>query len=1569
MATASRSPLDEASIPAIPLIAEHSDAADGGETDTEARPDQGAKPEVDASQLRAKARDAEKAWQLCSEEQRSLVLAARWKAAHHSIADACRAVAKTKRSQTPTPLERLADHSALLYQAGSQCKGALKSMDELPHVLKGNDRVPRIYAAAEAFLDAAGHDLTLEPLLVFFATLQEDFFFQDAELSALRPCLQLVWLEQIGAIAQELLSAPKPSSEPAGDRLQRLLRSLSQMTKLDWDVVFETLSESDHILRKDPAGIYSLMDAETRQRYHRAVAELAERSDWSEVEIAREAVKLARGPHEAADPRARERRSHVGYYLIDDGQAAIRSAARYEGTLTDLVRTTLRHWPTFFYLSAIVWITCGILAAVATGAGGSISSPGRLAVILLIAFIPVTECAIAIANLSITHLLRPERLPRLDFTTGIPEEFSTLVAVPILISSEKQVRQAVKDLEIRYLGNRDRNLHFALVTDLPDSLSPVDKKDDVAGLCSSLIEELNEKYARRGAGSFIHLHRHRTYNSAEKVWMGWERKRGKMLDLNALLLQQSDRFPVKAGNLSVLSSIRYVITLDQDTQILTDSARKLIGAMAHPLNRAVVDPVNNKVIEGYAILQPRVGVSVRSARRSRLAAIFSGDSTFDVYTRAVSDVYQDLFGTGIFAGKGIYEVATFQKVLENRFPCNTILSHDLIEGAHARVGFISDIELVDDYPTHVSAYTKRKHRWVRGDWQIVLWLFPRVPESFGKLVPNTLSVISRWQILDNLRRSLSEVATFVLLLCGWMLWPKQAFFWTMTALILTASPICLDFFVSLLGAGSNLFSLSFWRNATTDLASRFSLLLCRIALLCHQSLTALDAVVRTTVRMTVTHRRLLQWETAAQAELNANNSKDLVETYLAWTVPASIALAGLLARFFPSSLWIALPFLMLWGTSKVFCDWLSMPYPILRGKIAADDQAALRHMGLRTWRFFSEFCTEEENWLIPDVVQAEPPIVAHAASTTNLGFLINAQLAARDLGFVTLSRFVTAAERTLGTISQLPTHNGHFYNWYDTHTLQPRNPRFISSVDNGNFVCCLWTIKGACAELKSEPLFSADLRLGIMAHVDAIESGLPADLRGKPIEQHLRDLRSYVDAPDFSLSQWLKSLPKMAARAGSFEREVARLAPDSEAAWWAKAICSQLRDIQEMVLDFAPWLSPEFLELHNFESLLFGLPDADELTPATVLHTLTDLHAQLNAKLDGREIKDHIRPLSVCFSEVLSRSIVAAQNMLARLSSLSALVERLADAQDFSLFYSPNKQLLSIGYDADSDRLWDVHYDLLASEARSAFFVAIAKGEAPQKLWFRPDRTMTVVDGESAMLSWTGTMFEYLLPMLWMKPFPNTLLEQAAQAAVHAHRSYAKDKLIPWGISECSCAQLGPDGRYEYRAVGVPSLALSNVSTEDVVISPYSAFLALMIDGPAAAANLRDMQERGWLGTYGFCDAYDFTPDRLRPGNSCEIVGCWMAHHQGMSMVAVANALHSNAMQRRFHAEPMVTATERLLQEAARNAPEPVGEESNKLDWLKSSVPVLRNFWQSALTDQGEEAVVPAAEGAHEARS
>ena len=688
----------------------------------------------------------------------------------------------------------------------------LQSVPKIPQIISSTtQKLPRIYAAAESYFQGAPCRVDESRLLTFLDAIQESSPFTDAELSLLPPIFQLAVLEKLAARVEPCITHATASIVGSENDAENLTRCLRKLKALDWKDIFETLSVTERILRLDPAGTYSLMDVESRSQYRGAVAALAARTSLSESEIARQAVKLAGEPQDVTNERAGRRRSHVGYFLIDGGQRALKQAIGYDAPVAKRIRELIRERATAFYLTAIALATIGIFVGLRLWLSSSRPAAWDALLVIILA-IPAMECAIAVTNLVVTHLFGPKRFPRLDFAKGIPAECATLVAIPILLIDEEQVRQAVRDLEIRYLANRDRNLHFALVTDPPDSLQQIDERDALAGICSKLIRELNEKYSRWGAGSFVHLHRHRTHNVVEGLWMGWERKRGKILDLNNLLLDKDDHFPVKAGNLDVLRQIRYVIALDQDTQLPTDSARKLIGALAHPLNQAVVDPLTNRVVEGYAILQPRVAVSIKAKNRSRLAAIWSGDTGFDLYTQAISDVYQDLFGAGIYTGKGIYEVGIFQTLLEHRFPCNAILSHDFIEGSYARAGLISDIEVVDDYPSHISAFSRRRHRWVRGDWQIILWLFPRVPESLGKLVPNPLPLIARWQIVDNLRRSLSEVAILALLLCSWLVLPGMAVIGTLAALALLAFPIYFEFFLSLLGAGRNIFSAAFWRS-------------------------------------------------------------------------------------------------------------------------------------------------------------------------------------------------------------------------------------------------------------------------------------------------------------------------------------------------------------------------------------------------------------------------------------------------------------------------------------------------------------------------------------------------------------------------------------------------------------------------------------------------------------------------------------------------------------------------------------------------------------------------------------
>jgi hypothetical protein len=1406
-----------------------------------------------------------------------------------------------------------------------ESKAAIQITSKLPHVERPDEKraIPRSYALAVSFLQASQYAFDESSFAEFAIEVQEAVTLEMFEVWNLRAFLELAILEQISN-ALPGISLDKQDERPDPDGVGKqqentpspfasLVLSLQEVSELNWKPFFEAISQTEQILRSDPLGAYERMDFETREAYRAVVTEFAKRSQSLEPEVARKAIALAQT---AAKEKLRyhgasDRRTHVGYYLMDTGRTELKNLIGYRPPVSTRIREAVLRWPDYFYLIGIEVITLGAIVALMVLSHASIL--GVLAVALFL--VPAVECAVATMNLLAAALFKPKRLPRLDFSRGIPKECATVVAVPTLLSSEEQVRHAVRGLEIRFLANRGANLHFALLTDSPDSTRQFDDEDDALDtLCSDLVEKLNRKYAHELRGTFSHFHRHRTYNASEGVWMGWERKRGKLLEFNRFLLNQADAFPVKTGNWAALKNIRYVITLDLDTQLPRDAARRLVGTLAHPLNQAVVDTATNTVAEGYGILQPRVDISVRSARRSRFASFLSGDTGYDMYTRAVSDVYQDLFGAGIFTGKGIYEVQTFQKVLEHRFPNNAILSHDLIEGEYARTGLVSDIEVVDDYPSHLSAFTRRKHRWMRGDWQIVFALLPFVRNYFGEIVRNPLSHVSRWKIIDNLRRSLTDFAIFLLLLCGWFAAPPASVYCTLAALGILAFPTYFQFVFSILTGGKALFTKAFWINLCSDFVDAHTTILFRIAFLCHQSLVAVDAVVRTLIRMKFTRRKLLEWETASDAEQDENDGKHLVDAYLKWTLPLSLATGLLVALVQPSSLPAALPFLFLWGSSSWICKWLNKPQRVGEVTVSEENNTLVRNVALRTWRFFREFCNAEENWLIPDIVRENPSLVAHHVSPTNLGLLLNSRLAAHDLGFATLKEFIRDTERTLTIAERLPKFRGHLYNWYSTRTLKPVAPLFVSTVDNGNLLCSLWTLKQGCLDAIKQPLFRPNLWQGILDNVDLLIELLSAEKVGAEVLSAARVLREQIVAiagPDLKRFDRLSALEVDVA---VFIQALSKSDPSSEVASWVRELSSRVSNLTDMVWDFAPWLHGKL------KSSLSSNPNDERLVTELSLGSIARVHRRIAERIDAArpagESSSEWETSSALLREALENSIRICDETTKRLTTLATSIHSMIDEMNFGFLYNDKKKMLSIGYDAGEGLLSKCHYDLLPSEARAAVFGAIAKSDIPEESWFELRRMYAKFEREPVLRSWTGTAFEYLMPNLWFKMYPDTVLDYGAKAAIRAQQKFARKNHVPWGISECSCNENLPDGHYRYHAFGVPGLALNHDgSPDDLVISPYSTFLGMLVDRTHALENIRKMKQLGWLSRYGFYEAADFTPSRVSDGKNHEIVCNWMAHHQGMILVAAANVLCDSSIQRRFHAEPCIAATERILQE------------------------------------------------------
>jgi hypothetical protein len=1015
-----------------------------------------------------------------------------------------------------------------------------------------------------------------------------------------------------------------------------------------------------------------------------------------------------------------------------------------------------------------------------------------------------------------------------------------------------------------------------------------------------LIQELNEKYASQKMGTFFLFHRHRVYNPREKSWMGWERKRGKLLDLNKLLRGQYDSFPVKVGDLSILPRVRFVITLDSDTELPRGSAQRMIGTLAHPLNQAVIDPEKNMVVAGYGILQPRVAVSVQSTARSRLAAIYAGETGFDIYSRAVSDAYQDLYSEGSFTGKGIYEVDSVHKVLDGRFPQNSLLSHDLIEGVYARAGLASDIEVIEDYPSHYSAYNRRKHRWLRGDWQIAGWLFSYVPEESMDRTANPISVVSWWKIFDNLRRSLVEPATFLLLVVGWLVAPRAAWEWTLVALGILFLPACFQLAVNLGRAISN-FSLTVAREALNAFATANISLFFTLMFLADQTLLSLDAVVRAGVRRLVTQERLLEWETAAQAEMGTRGQAP-IDAYLNWMPMFALALGLLVWAVRPHALVAAVPILGLWAGSKLASLWLNRTPTGSRNQASARDVKFLRRCALFTWRYFAEFSTAEHNWLIPDNVQEEPPAIAARVSPTNIGFLLNARQAACEFGYLTVPEFVEQTKRTLATVSSLTKHRGHILNWYDTRTLAPLAPLFVSSVDSGNLLASLWTLQQGCLDRLKRPVLEPCLAEGFLDHLRILAA--TRAVSGKVLAICQRQNRT---------DRWLSSVVEFQDDALQQPDQTAAMSASSATTqWFAREATARVQNIRLIVSEYAPWSSPEFAALRNDPALNLKL--MDNLALDQLPRFIDDLVSRVDEALAS--VSPEFKALCEKFRDDILKARANAVDLTNDLRFIATESGKLADAMDFKFLFNEHRKLLSIGFDVDTHHLNPACYDLLGTESRTAVFTAIAKEDIPQESWFFLGRAHTLDRGRPVLLSWTGTLFEYLMPSLWMRSFPNTLLERSRVAAVRSQQYYGANKGVPWGISESAYSKLDDLGNYQYYAFGIPSLAMRKPEIDRLVISPYSTFLALDVDPPGALRNMHRMAEMGWCGDYGFYESADFNGAGSRFWRSrYQLVRCWMVHHQGMSLLSLANFLNDNIVQRWFHAERRVLATDLLLHE------------------------------------------------------
>ncbi|MDZ7622819.1 MAG: glucoamylase family protein [Candidatus Competibacteraceae bacterium] len=1315
--------------------------------------------------------------------------------------------------------------------------------------------------------------------------------------------LPLTWIEQ--QLAESGLtieqSVQVENQQQAADQvsISNSIGSLRSLGAMSWREFVETMSVVEHTLRDDPGGVYGRMDFASRDRYRHVVEKVAKNSSISEAEVARHALDLAR--EGAAKNDGDDRAAHVGFYLIDRGLSRLERRAKACLCTLESLQRWGRQCPLSLYLGAIALLTALFTGSLLVKAQADGVPGGWLLFLVILAVLGTSHLAVALVNWLATLLATPWPLPRLDFSRGIPPEARTLVVTPTMLTSTRNIEDLVEALEVRFLANRDDSLHFGLLTDFRDAREETLPEDEaLVQLAARRIEALNEQYPRDRGDTFFLFHRPRRWNPQERIWMGYERKRGKLADLNALLRGDAqERFSRVVGDPALLSNVKYVITLDTDTQLPRDAAWQLVGAMAHPLNRARYDADQQRVGEGYGILQPRVAVSLPGANRSRFARLYGSDAGIDPYTHAVSDVYQDWFQEGSFIGKGIYEVDAFEQAVNGRFPENRILSHDLLEGCHARSGLLSDVQLYEDYPASYGADVSRRYRWIRGDWQIARWLLPQVPGLDGALRKNPLSALSRWKLADNLRRSLAPAALTLLLVLGWTVLESPGF-WTLAVLGILLIPALATSFLNVLRKPGDVR----WRQhlAAAARTTGQNLAQAAFSLVClpYEAFFSLDAMVRTFWRLRVSHQRLLEW--TSSGDLDRQRRRDLGAFYRMMRVAPALAVVTALglAVTQPAVLAVAGPLLLLWLASPAIAWWMSRPLARREARLTAEQTRFLRTVSRKTWAFFETFVGPEDYWLPPDNVQEHPvAAVAHRTSPTNMGLSLLANLAAYDFGYLPAGRLIDRTSRALRTMVGLERYRGHFYNWYDTQSLKPLQPIYISSVDSGNLAGALLTLQQGLLALVDTPILSARVFDGLSDTfyllVDAAEGPLPT-----PFARFQQTLESAIHARPTTLAAAWQYLDALTTSA---EDGVRGLAADagSETNRWARALARQCREVRDELLSLAPWLDQPS-------------PTPLSQTGDSAIPTLRELaKLELSPTAEEREPLSTPRPL---FQDASHR----ARERIAALEHLALQACELAQ-MDYDFLFDEARHLLAIGYNVSERRRDASYYDLLASEARLASFVAIAQGQLPQESWFALGRLLVLAGGQPTLLSWSGSMFEYLMPLLVMPTYENTLLDQTCQAAVDRQIEYGKQRGVPWGISESGYNTVDVHLNYQYRAFGVPGLGLKRGLAEDLVIAPYASALALMVAPEAACLNLQRLAAAGFAGTFGFFEAIDYTPSRLPRGQASAVVRSFMAHHQGMSLLALAYLLLDRPMQKRFESAPLFQATALLLQERIPKTP------------------------------------------------
>lgn len=1366
--------------------------------------------------------------------------------------------------------------------------------EKLPALSDGGPCGPRILVLAHEFLKATHLQVSLASAVNYVAAYQTDRPLTIAELWAFPVMLRIASIETLVSSLAVLLGKPaepgfavspcalEGRSLDATERVARSILNLGEAAAISWEDFFERTSVVEKVLRRDPCGTYAKMDFATRDSYRVAIEDIAQLGNLSETEVAEEAVARSR----CAGSESVE--FHVGYWLVDEGRSEVESHFAVRPGMRDRLDRLVSARPGRFFafamlFSALMCSALPVLYLVLIGAEWF-----EVMIGLFLSQIPASILAITLIHWIVNRSTRPRVLPKLDSKAGIPRGFPVAVAIPTVIASHKEVEPLARQMERHWLANEDPGLQIILLADLADAHE--DHRPGDAAILDALVdavENLNERYGMGNTGPFQLLVRPRLWNERQGCWMAWERKRGKLEQFNRLILEgDSEPFCLWVGDRMALDLTRFVVTLDADTMLPSGSVAKLASALAHPLNLPRLSN-SGKLERGYSIIQPRVEIAPVSGGRSLFERFFTGETTIDIYSRAVSDFYQDLFGAGIFVGKGIYDLAAFHAVTDGKVPENAVLSHDLFEGSLGRAGLATDIVLYEGFPDTYRQYAQRLHRWVRGDWQLFPWVVGRARNAKGERIVNPLRGIDRWKAFDNLRRSCVQPGLVALALAGWFFLPGSPWFWTALVVLAPAGQLFIDFAAGLSQRRRN--SVSYV--VRSRVVNRIGRWLLALAFMLHEALLSFHAISLTMWRLFVSRRNMLEWKSAAHVAAQDAGGDDALNYWIDMlpSVVIAMGIGSFLVLFQPEAVLPAFALIVPWVIAPEIARIVHRRPPAASQSVEQLDSDYLRQLARRTWLYFEVFAGPADSWLPPDNYQGHPhEEIAHRTSPTNIGMMLLSTASAWDMGFIGRAELVARTRNAFESLAKLERYRGHFLNWYETHHLRPLEPRYVSTVDSGNLAASLIAFAGC--------------------------------------------LRDAASSSEFEQQRW-SGLRDVALLAAAQARALRRSACADQLDGIALAAASPPED-HDSACRAIETLEQE--DLPKIEAQCRAVMEAmTELQPETV----RDLNAWLGRL--GHQVHEMHRDLRS--PERLSNDLLA----------LADDAETLAWSMDFAWLYDRERRLFRIGYNVSTAQPDTNHYDLLASEARIASFFAIAKKDVGIEHWFHLGRPITRSPEGLALVSWNGSMFEYLMPRIVMPSDPETILGESDRVAVHLHRTYRQSDTDIWGISESAYAARDPEFRFRYRAFGVPGLGLRRGLAQDLVIAPYASALALAIDPVSSQANLKRLDELGAGGRYGLWDAVDLTPERAegRPGGFAP-VNVFMAHHQGMVMSAIANLLIDDVHVRRFTRQPRIDLATLLLSE---RIPHELPSELKRIETAAEvgenvAASDLRMSWQPAKT-------------------